>query len=49
MERRERVYRICKKCMRTWNVSKIDPPGKAEYTCPECDSQAKEKEARAVA
>lgn len=36
------VYRICKKCMRVWNVSSINPPGKQEYVCPVC--QTKEKE-----
>ena len=34
---RDPVYRICKKCMRVWNVACIDPPGKRDYVCPVCD------------
>ena len=41
--RREKVYRICRKCMRTWNVSKIDPPGKSDYICPECEAKMKKE------
>lgn len=44
MKAREPVCRICKKCMRTWNVSSIDPPGKADYICPECEAKEKEEE-----
>ena len=38
---------FCKKCMRSWNVSSIDPPSKSDYICPECE--AKEKERKIVA
>lgn len=47
MEGRGKTVRICKKCMRTCNVSSIDPPGKSDYICPECE--AKEKERKIVA
>lgn len=30
------VYRLCGKCWRSWNVSRIDPPGKQDYICPDC-------------
>lgn len=30
------VYRLCKACWRSWNVSRIDPPGKQDYLCPDC-------------
>lgn len=40
-----RVYRICRDCGKDWNVSKIDPGGKA-YICPTCEfrNRAREKE-----
>lgn len=44
---RGKTIRICKKCMRSWNVSSIDPPSKSDYICPECE--AKEKERKIVA
>lgn len=47
MERRQPVWRICKKCMRTWNVSSIDPPGKQDYICPECEAKKNEEETAA--
>ena len=47
MKARQPVWRICRKCMRTWNVSRIDPPGKQDYICPDCE--AKEKERKIVA
>ena len=46
MERRGKTIRICKKFMRSWNVSSIDTPGKSDYICPECAK--KEKEDRAA-
>lgn len=42
MSTREPVFRICKKCMRVWNVSSINPPGKQEYVCPDCEAKGKE-------
>lgn len=42
--KRKSVHRICKRCMRSWNVSSIDPPGKADYICPECEAKEKEEE-----
>lgn len=44
MKARNPVIRICKKCMRSWNVSRIDPPGKSDYVCLECDAKQKEEE-----
>lgn len=32
------VYRLCCRCWRSWNVSRIDPPGKQAYLCPDCRS-----------
>lgn len=32
------VYRLCCRCWRSWNVSRIDPPGKQTYLCPDCRS-----------
>lgn len=43
MRSREKTIRICKKCMRSWNVSSIDPPGKADYICPECEAKMKKE------
>lgn len=42
MSRRKAVYRICKKCMRVWNVSCLDPPERSKYVCPDCEEKRKE-------
>jgi hypothetical protein len=34
------VYRICRKCRLTWNVSVLDPNGKI-YICPQCETKEK--------
>lgn len=33
--RAERVYRVCRKCQKEVNVSRIEPGGK-QYVCPAC-------------
>lgn len=33
--RAERVYRVCRKCQKEVNVSRVDPGGK-QYVCPVC-------------
>lgn len=30
------VYRVCRKCGREWNVSRLDP-GEKNYICPTCE------------
>lgn len=30
------TYRLCKKCHRTWIVSKYDASSKSDYICPAC-------------
>lgn len=32
------MYRICNKCHRDWNVSKLEPRTPV-YICPECERQ----------
>jgi len=34
------IYRICRKCRLTWNVSVLDPSGKI-YICPQCEARRK--------
>lgn len=34
------VYRICRKCRLSWNVSVLDPNGKI-YICPQCEAKRK--------
>ncbi len=33
---RRSVYRLCRKCWRSWNVSCLDPPEVDAYLCPLC-------------
>ena len=35
---RRREARPGCRCWRSWNVSRIDPPGKQTYLCPDCRS-----------
>lgn len=30
------AYRLCKKCHRTWIVSKYETSSKSDYICPAC-------------
>lgn len=32
----EKIYRVCRRCGKDWNVSRLDPGPKA-YVCPICD------------
>ncbi len=34
------VYRICRRCGATWNVSALEP-GEKRYVCPVCDLRAR--------
>ena len=34
------VYRICRKCGLSWNVSSVDPGDKV-YICPKCDKKSR--------
>ena len=43
MAGRGKVYRKCRKCGETWNVSSIDP-GEKVYICPWCDYKIKQAE-----
>lgn len=36
----KRVYRICRRCGKEWNVSRLDP-GEKVYICPVCDYRAR--------
>ena len=40
---RGKTIRICKRCMKSWNVSKIDHPGKSDYICPVCEAKMKKE------
>ncbi|MBQ6358939.1 MAG: hypothetical protein IJI97_08350 [Clostridia bacterium] len=32
----EKIYRVCRRCGKDWNVSRLDPGPKA-YVCPICE------------